>query len=305
MVVPDVVGQPVADAQGTLEAAGLMSTATQQSDPDVEEGLIISMNPAAGIAVAPGTSVALVVSTGPEDVEVPELLGLTADEAIELGDAIGLPVTVVQDPDDPDPDGIVVEQDPLPGQVVPAGTELIVQLSPATQDPWTSIKLDPQRILTAGGINFEPGTVSAASILTTSLSANAVVRTNGHWVVTIDTNTLDPNVTYSVLVTGTAEDGSAYEQTFTMPAVGEKTEEAQEPESTSIPGWVWLVLIIALVAIVIIGVLLVRSTGGSDEPEPEDSTALAEQGAATNEESPAVDGDLAEGPSGDDTAATT
>jgi len=305
VAVPDVVGQSVADAQSALEAAGLTSTTTEEPDADVEAGLVISMNPAAGIAVAPGTSVALVVSTGPEDVEVPDMLGLTADEATELGDSIGLTVSVVEDPSDPDPDGFVVEQDPLAGQVVPAGTEVIVQLSPATQDPWTSIKLDPDRILTAGGINFEPGSVSQVSVVTTTLAASAVVRTNGQWVLTIDTNSLDPTVTYPVLVTGTAEDGTAYEQTFTLPAPGEETTVPVEPESTSIPGWVWLVLIIALVAIVIIGVLLVRNTGGSDEPEPEDSTALAEEGAATNEESPAVDGDLAEGPAEDDTSPTT
>ena len=112
--VPDVVGQAAADAQAALEGEGFVVTTSEEASDDVEEGLVISTNPVAGTEVAPGTTVDMAVSTGPEDVEVPEFIGLTIDEATTLAEEVGLTITFVEDPDDPDPDGIVVDQTPEP-----------------------------------------------------------------------------------------------------------------------------------------------------------------------------------------------
>ena len=186
-------------------------------------------------------------------------------EATELADATGVTLTVVEDPDEPDPDGLVVEQDPVAGTTVAFGTEVSVQLSPATEGAWASIKLDPDRILTAGGVNFEANSVSEVSILTTSLTAKDVVDDSGYWIVTIDTTSLDPTIAYEVLITGTEEDGTAYGQTFNLPPVGETVDVPQEEEG--IPGWVWIILIVVIVALAIIGVLLVmdaRAKEGQD-----------------------------------------
>ncbi len=268
-VVPDVIGASTADAQAALEAVGLTSTVEERPDNEVEAGLVLETNPAAGIEVAPGTNVTVVASTGPEDVVVPDFLGLTAAEANELAEATGVALTVVEDPGDPDPDGLVVGQDPEAGEMVAFGTDVTVQLSPATEDAWASIKLDPDRILTAAGINFEVGSVSEASVLTTALTAKDVVDDSGYWLVTIDTTSLDPNVAYEVLITGTAEDGTAFEQTFDLPPVGETVDEPQE--EAGIPGWVWIILIVVIVALAIIGVLLVMDAR-SKETEDADAT---------------------------------
>ncbi len=282
--VPDVVGLALADAQAQLEAVGLTSTATQQPSDEIEEGLVISTNPTAGIAVAPGTSVAILWSSGPEDVEVPDLLGLTADEARAVAGELGLSLAVVEDPDDPDPDGFVVEQDPVAGELVPAGSEVTVQLSPATQEPWASIKLDPNRILTAGGINFEPQSVATVSILATDLTAKEIVDDSGYWRLTIDTNSLDPNVAYEVLITGTAEDGSAYDATFALPPVGEIVDE---PQDDGVPAWVWILLIVLLVVALILGVALIlehrsrtRSDDGDGGPTTTTSGSVGAGGTA-------------------------
>jgi beta-lactam-binding protein with PASTA domain len=281
--VPDVVGLALGDAQAQLEAVGLTSTATQQPDPDIEEGLVISTNPSAGIAVAPGTSVSIIWSAGPEDVEVPDLLGLTADEAQAVADDLGLSLSVVEDPDDPDPEGFVVEQDPAAGELVPAGSEVTVQLSPATQEPWASIKVDPTRVLTAGGINFEPQSVATVSILATDLTAKEVVDDSGYWRLTIDTSSLDPNVAYDVLITGTAEDGSAYEATFMLPPVGETVDE---PQDEGLPTWVWVLLIALLLVALILGVALIvehrsrKGSGGDGSGTTTTSGSTAGEGAA-------------------------
>jgi beta-lactam-binding protein with PASTA domain len=274
VAVPDVIGTSTADAQAALEAVGLTSTVEERPDNEVEAGLVLETNPAAGIEVAPGTNVIVVASAGPDDVVVPDFLGLTAAEANELAEATGVMLAVVEDPEDPDPDGLVVEQDPAAGETVAFGTEVTVQLSPATEEAWASIKLDPDRILTAAGINFEVGSVSETSVLTTDLSAKDVVDDSGYWLVTIDTTSLDPDLAYEVLITGTAEDGTAFEQIFDLPPVGQTVDVPQEEEG--IPGWVWIILIVVIVALAIIGVLLVmdarsKESADADATPPPDA----------------------------------
>jgi hypothetical protein len=73
VTVPNVVGQTQAAAGTLLSNAGLGTGAvTQQCSNSVAAGLVISQNPAGGASVAPGTAVALVVSTGPVQCDRPE-----------------------------------------------------------------------------------------------------------------------------------------------------------------------------------------------------------------------------------------
>jgi len=64
--VPDVVGQPIAQAANTLGSHSLtLGNVTYQSSPTVANGDVISTNPVAGSNVAPNTAVDVVVSQGP------------------------------------------------------------------------------------------------------------------------------------------------------------------------------------------------------------------------------------------------
>ncbi len=65
--VPNVVGQSQANAETAIQAAGLtVGSVTEASSDTTPAGSVISQNPAAGEQVLPGTTVDLVVSTGPE-----------------------------------------------------------------------------------------------------------------------------------------------------------------------------------------------------------------------------------------------
>ena len=282
VAVPDVVGATVADAQAAIEEAGLIAVVEERADDDVEAGLVIETNPRAGVEVAPGTEVVTVVSTGPEDVEVPDLLGLTVDEAAPVVEESGLAIEVVLDPDDPDPEGLVVEQTPAAGEVVEFGSTVTVLLSPAIGEAWTSIKLDPDRTLTAGGINFEVDSISEVSVLSTDLSGRAVVDERGYWIIEIDTTSLDPNAAYEVLVTGTAADGSDYEQVFNLPPPGESID-VPEDDDDGIPVVVFIVLGLVLLVAILLGVLLVREAMAT---RAADAAAAAEPAV---DEPPATD----------------
>jgi len=65
LVVPDVVGQSAGAASATLTAAGFKVSEVDQASATVAAGKVISTNPDAGIGVAPGSKITIVVSTGP------------------------------------------------------------------------------------------------------------------------------------------------------------------------------------------------------------------------------------------------
>ena len=96
--VPDVVGLTSADAQKALQGAGLKVVLAQSSSDTVPKGAVIAQLPAAGDSVAPGTTVGLVVSTGPPTaakVAVPNVVGMTLVDAQQaLTDAGFKPVPV-------------------------------------------------------------------------------------------------------------------------------------------------------------------------------------------------------------------
>jgi beta-lactam-binding protein with PASTA domain len=274
--VPDVVGQPEGDAQKTLEEepGGFTVTSTEEPSADVEIGLVISTNPSAGTEVAPGTEVAMVVSSGPGDVVVPDLLGMTAAEATMAVEAAGLTISVVQDPDNPDPDGVVVQQDPAAGTTVEGGSEVVAQLSPDLGEPWAIVHLDPNRLMTVAGIGMLPGSTVNLSIIDTDLTESVAVQDDGSWSAKFDLSEVD-NDTEFLLVKGTAADTNDYEATFKIPAAGGTTEvpTAEVPEEDSgFPLWGWILIGIALIAIVLIIVRMVQ--GGSD-----DTTGGTEAGA--------------------------
>jgi predicted ribosomally synthesized peptide with SipW-like signal peptide len=65
--VPDVVGDPVGDAVAEISGVGLVpGTRTDIHHASIAAGSVISTDPAAGVAVAPGTAVNYVVSLGEE-----------------------------------------------------------------------------------------------------------------------------------------------------------------------------------------------------------------------------------------------
>ena len=75
---------------------------------------------------------------------------------------------------------------------MPAGSEVTLQLSPATQDPWTSIKVEAGGLLKAAGLNFLPESVSEAVVLDSTVSGSAVVDDDGFWLITMSMAPLDP-----------------------------------------------------------------------------------------------------------------
>jgi beta-lactam-binding protein with PASTA domain len=269
--VPDVSGLPEGDAQKTLEDAGFAATSTQQPSADVEIGLVVSTNPSAGTEVAPGTSVEMIVSSGPGDVVVPDFTGMTTDEATAAAEAAGLTITFEEAPENPDPDGVVISQNPVAGTTVEGASEVVAQRSPDLGAPWAIVKLDENRQMTVTGVGMLPGSTVTLAVLDTDLTESVAVQDDGSWAGSFDLSDVD-NDTEFLNVKGTAADTSDYEATFKIPAAGDSTDEPTDEvveETSGFPVWAWIVIGLALVAIVLLIIRMV--TGDSDDAPTDDA----------------------------------
>lgn len=80
--VPNLVGLTFADAQATVEPLALgVSEAERQFSDTVPVDTVISQTPAPGEQVERGTGIVVVVSKGPDVVTMPDLTGMTFDNA--------------------------------------------------------------------------------------------------------------------------------------------------------------------------------------------------------------------------------
>jgi eukaryotic-like serine/threonine-protein kinase len=131
--VPAVAGLPTEEAEAQMEQAGFETRIERAFSDDVERGRVIDTQPGSGSVVERGTTVVLRVSRGVEQVEVPDVVGESADDArVALGDA-GLRAGSVSEEENADEEpGTVLEQSPAAGEQVDGGSavDLVVASAP-------------------------------------------------------------------------------------------------------------------------------------------------------------------------------
>jgi serine/threonine-protein kinase len=137
--IPDVVGQSFDSASRILREAGF-TPVRQDVEADDPKGTVVGMDPASGTLAPPGTRVTLNVSIGSTTTSVPEVVGLDEANAQATLENAGWTVEVRDTTTaNPDEDGIVVTQDPAPGeQAEPGSTVVIFVARLESQDPQPS-----------------------------------------------------------------------------------------------------------------------------------------------------------------------
>jgi eukaryotic-like serine/threonine-protein kinase len=86
--VPDVTNQTVETATKTLQGLGFTVKTSQATSDTYDKGRVISQDPASGASGHKGDTINLVVSSGGEQVEVPDVSGYTVSRAAQqLSDA--------------------------------------------------------------------------------------------------------------------------------------------------------------------------------------------------------------------------
>jgi serine/threonine-protein kinase len=126
--IPDVAGLPRSEAQDRLEAEGLEVDVTQSPSSDYPKGQATGTDPPAGERVRLGSRVTLTVSSGPSQVVVPPVVGLTSEAARQQLSALGLEISVTEEASDR-PTGEVTAQSPDAGTEVDPGSTVEVTVS--------------------------------------------------------------------------------------------------------------------------------------------------------------------------------
>jgi len=133
--IPNVLGQSYDSAARALREAGFTPVRrdVEAGDP---EGTVIGMDPSAGALAPPGTKVTLNVSLGSTTTAVPEVTGLDEANARATLENAGWKVEVRDTTTaNADEDGIVITQDPAPGEQAEPGTRVVIYVARFEEPP--------------------------------------------------------------------------------------------------------------------------------------------------------------------------
>ena len=128
--VPFVEGQQEGDAINEIELAGLVAQ-VQREESDQPEGTVTAQDPAGGEEAEPGDTVVIVVSEGPGEESMPNVVGEDADDAEALlTEQYGLEVSRADEPCPDQPPGFVCRQEPAEGTPVSPGDSATIYIQP-------------------------------------------------------------------------------------------------------------------------------------------------------------------------------
>jgi beta-lactam-binding protein with PASTA domain len=127
--VPNVVGLAADDAGARLRETGLR-VSQRQVESSQPPGTVVSQSPSAGAAVQEGRLVTLQVSTGPAQLSVPHVAGLSESAAVAELSAAGFAVDAVDEAtSDPAQNGLVLRQSPAAGTRAAEGATVTITVA--------------------------------------------------------------------------------------------------------------------------------------------------------------------------------
>lgn len=129
--VPDVTGLPRQDATARLEALELRVDVNEEPSPEIPRGTVIRTNPTAGSQLQKGTSVTMTVSSGREITDVPDVTGMTPQEAADALAEVELLLEqqVNEDTSETVTAGRIMEQNPPAGAQISKGSRVTITVS--------------------------------------------------------------------------------------------------------------------------------------------------------------------------------
>jgi eukaryotic-like serine/threonine-protein kinase len=201
----NVEGLTAAQAVAQLRAAGFKPTSKTQPSATVAQGHVIGTNPPAGTELQVGSPVAVLVSSGPAQVHVPDVIAEPQAAAEAALTAAGLTVgTVTHQATAGQTVGNVLSQSPRPGASLPAGGSVNVTVAQAPNEvavPSVVGNSETQAAAALGEAGFKPKSVSATTTdpaqvgLVLKQSPAAGVRARRGATVTLTVGVLGPQTT--------------------------------------------------------------------------------------------------------------
>jgi serine/threonine-protein kinase len=203
--LPNVTGLTAAQASAKLKEAGFGPITEKQPSSTVASGRVIATNPSAGTEAQAGSSVTVLVSSGPAQTTVPDIAGQSRAAAeATLTNAKLATGTVTQQTSTEQSPGTVLEQSPAAGDSLPAegAVNFVVAQAPTeTAVPNVVGKNEAQASAELGRAGFAPQAVTQTT--TEAAQVGTVLRQSpaaGHKArkgatVTIAVGALSPQTT--------------------------------------------------------------------------------------------------------------
>ena len=169
--VPSVIGSLREEAVATLQEFQYVVTEVTAASPQ-DAGTVISQSPSPGSVLAPGSTVEITVSTGPEVMPVPDVEGLDVIAAVNALREQGFIVnpTQIEEPSEEIEVGKVTRTEPAAAQLVAVGSQISIVVStglPTVQVPAVTNLLADSAIQALRNVGLEvvdiPGEVPAGS----------------------------------------------------------------------------------------------------------------------------------------------
>lgn len=154
VAVPDVVGKSQDEATKLIESAGLkVGDIKRAFSEDVAKDNVISQDPEPGTRVARDSTVNLQVSGGQNEVQVPDVTGISEERAREILLERGLNPVVKEECNTSRRHNTVLDQSPAPKQKVPEGSDVTLTVNRAPSVPGVEgeTEQDAIRMLEAAG----------------------------------------------------------------------------------------------------------------------------------------------------------
>ena len=172
--VPDVVGQPVATAEKTLESKGFSTDRVLKSSSKAK-GTVIAQDPEGGVKADDGSTVKLTVSSGPAIAVVPAVDGQGQNAARTALTDAKFKVKTVQRASETVPSKHVIKTDPEGGTKAPVGSTVTMYVSTG-KETGTVPNVVGQSVSDATTILKNAGfTTTTTTQVTSSVSAGTVI----------------------------------------------------------------------------------------------------------------------------------
>lgn len=126
--IPNVIGATEADATNSLQAAGYKVNVSYGHSATVAAGQVISQSPDSSQKGQAGDTITISVSQGPDEIDMPNVVGSTKDAAVAELQSKGFTVTINEE-DKPEAAGTVVGQNPVAGTKLSSGSAVIIAIS--------------------------------------------------------------------------------------------------------------------------------------------------------------------------------
>ena len=158
--VPDIMGMNIDEAVKVLKQAGLKETHKFMANDEAEKNVVFKQNPEGSMDAHKGDTVILLVSSGPVPYEMPDVTGMTADEATKLLSEKKMNITRDRAASSEVEKGKVISQIPAAGDMVTRDDPVTLTVSGgSTTVPSLADKTleEAEELLARQNLTLQPG----------------------------------------------------------------------------------------------------------------------------------------------------